>query len=480
MQAWVGKELRTVDIGDARLDARLALILDRLSAQPTVSIPAAFRTEAEKDGAYRFFDNKNVTEGDILQPHHDATLARVKAEPIVLLPQDTTEIDVTRRQEEVGGRLNDANRRGLFAHIQLALTPKRLSLGVTHAEIWKREDEEFDQPQADKRKKRRAKTIDQKESGRWLEGYRKACEVAQKCPQTQVISLSDSEGDIYECYVEGAPTEGQKADWIVRACQDRALVGGKPRLRLSILNMPVLGTMTIEVSKRQPSTGDGRKRRQARTSARKAEVTVRSKRVLLRPPRRPGGVKLPAVQVKAVLVLEENPPEGEQAVEWLLLTSLPVKTFDEAVKVTEYYCCRWEVEVYFRVLKSGCRVESLQFETSERLTKCLAVYLIVAWRVLYLTMLGRTQPGMRCDAVLDEAEWKSVYEVVSGKAAPKIPPTLAELIKMIAQLGGYQGRKHDGPPGPKTMWIGMQRMHDLARAWNQFGPNARQTKPETQ
>ena len=108
------------------------------------------------------------------------------------------------------------------------------------------------------------------------------------------------------------------------------------------------------------------------------------------------------------------------------------------------------------------------------------MYLIVAWRVLYLTMLGRTQPGMRCDAVLDEAEWKSVYEVVSGKAAPKIPPTLAELIKMIAQLGGYQGRKPDGPPGPKTMWIGMQRMHDLARAWNQFGPNARQTKPETQ
>ena len=481
MQTWVKRELETVDIGDQRLNERYALILDRLSKKPSLSIPAACGNETETAGAYRFFDNGRVTELNILQPHHDATLKRIQAEPVVLMPQDTTEIDVTRPQEAVGGPLNDSARRGLFAHLQLAITPQRLSLGVAAAEIWKRveEDKEVAQSQAEKRKKRRASPIDEKESVRWLDGYRNACEVAQQCPQTQVVSLSDSEGDIYECFVEGVPKESRRADWVVRACQDRALVGGTKHLRASILSTPRLGELTIEVSKRDASTGDGRKRRQARSSARQAKVSVRAKTVWLRPPYRSGGVKLPKVQVNAVLVLEENPPAGEQPVEWLLLTSLPIKTFTEAIKVVEYYCCRWEVEIYFRVLKSGCRVESLQFEETERLTNCLAVYLIVAWRVMHLLMLGRTQPGMDCNVVLEEAEWKSVYEVVTGKAAPKIPPPLAELVRMIAGLGGYRGRKHDGPPGPKTMWIGIQRMHDLAAAWKRFGPDAKRVAKGT-
>ena len=179
---------------------------------------------------------------------------------------------------------------------------------------------------------------------------------------------------------------------------------------------------------------------------------------------------MPAVWVNVILVREENPPAGEEPIEWLLLTSLPVETFAEACTVMEYYCCRWEIEVYFRVLKGGCRVEDLQLQTAERFEACLAIYMIVAWRVLHVLMLGRECPEMRCDAVLSEAEWKSVYRIATRRQPPKKVPTLGEMVKLIAELGGYLGRKHDGPPGPKAIWIGMQRMRDFAQAWVLFGP----------
>jgi len=473
MHTWVAKELRTVGIGDTRLNARYALVLDRLGAKPSLSIPAACRTDTETAGVYRFFDNDRVTALNILQPHHDATLARVRAEPVVLMPQDTTELDLTRAAEEVGGPLDGSDRRGLFAHVQLAITPDRVALGVAHAEIWGRDDDDPGESQAGKRATRRAVRIDEKESGRWLAGYRNACAVARACPGTRVVSLSDSEGDIYECFVAGAGADERRAEWVVRACQDRALVGGTGRLREQVRAAPPLGVLTVDVSKRAASTGDGRKRRQARAAARTARVTVRAATVVLRPPRRKG-MKLPPVRVTAVLAVEENPPAGEHPVEWLLLSSLAVDTFAAATEVVGYYCGRWEVEVFFRVLKSGCRVESRQFEDADRVTRCVAVYLVVAWRVMYLLMLGRTQPGVRCDVVLDDAEWQSVYEVVSGKAAPAVPPPLAELVLMIARLGGYRGRKHDGPPGPKAMWVGMQRMHDLAAGRTRLGPTPRQ------
>jgi hypothetical protein len=468
MQPWVLQETRTAHFGDERLDRRYALLLDQLSDKPSLSIPAACSGYAETAAAYRFLDNQRVCPERVLQPHYDATLERIRHEAVVLIPQDTTELDLTRRQEKVGGPLNDAARWGLFAHALLALTPQRLPLGVLGAKTWGRDAEEFPRSQAEKRRARKSKPIEQKESARWLEGYRRAGQVAAQAPRTTVVSISDSEGDIYECFVEGMAPQGRRAEWVVRACQDRALAEGDQDLRQRLLCTKALGALTIQVSPRQASTGDGRKRKQAR-SGRKAKVRVRAEAVALRPPWRPG-VKLPAVTVHAILVLEEGPPEGEEPIEWLLLTSLPITTFADVQTVIDYYCCRWEIEVYFRVLKGGCRVEALQLETTERLEACLALYLIVAWRVLYVLMLGRNCPQVRCDAVLAEAEWKSVYRVVTGREPPGTPPALGEMVTMIAELGGYLGRKHDGPPGPKVIWVGLQRMRDFALAWAVFRP----------
>ncbi len=470
MQPWIVAETQTADFGDERLDRRFAILLDRLSEKPSLSVPAACNGLAETTAAYRFFANKRVDAAKVLQPHRDATLQRVRDHPVVVVAQDTTEADLTRKEEKVGGPLSDRTRWGLFAHPLLAMTPERIPLGVIGAEIWSRDEEELDRSQEEKRRERKQQPIEEKESYRWLQGYRDTCALAEQAPETLVISVADSEADIYECLLEGERPDRQ-AEYIVRACQDRAIEDSTASLWQSLSCQAALGSLTIRVSKREASTGDGRARRQARPG-RKAKVTVQAGRVLLRPPYRKG-VKLPAVLVNVVLVREDKPPAGEEPIEWLLLTSLPVATFAEACQVVDYYCCRWEIEIYFRVLKSGCKIEELQLEREERLQAALALYMIVAWRVLFVLMMGRECPELPCDAVFEETEWKAVYVIMTDEPAPSQPPTLGTIVELIAELGGYLGRKHDGPPGPQTMWIGLQRMRDFAIAWGKFGPGRR-------
>jgi hypothetical protein len=470
MQAWIKTETMGADFRDKRLSRRFELVLDQLSEKPTLSIPAACGGWTEAQAAYRFFANEKTSAAKVLEPHRAATVERIRAHEVVIVAQDTTEVELVRKQERVGGPLNDESRWGLFVHPLLAMTPERVPLGVVSAKIWSRDPVEFAKSQEEKRRARKAKPIEEKESGRWLEGYQQACALAKETPDTTIVAVSDSEGDIYECLQAGVVGE---ADYIVRGCQDRALLEEECPLLLQTLACKApLGKMKIRVSKRNASTGDETKKRKQPRDGRLAHVTIRSAKVLLRGPARPGE-KLPDIYQHAILVKEENPPAGEEPIEWLLLTSLPIETFEEVTMVLDYYCCRWEIEIYFRTLKSGCKIEELQFEHQDRFEVCLAMYMIVAWRVLYLLMLGRTCPKMRCDAVLSEAEWKSVCVMVTGKAAPMTPPLLNEMVKTIAELGGYLNRKHDGPPGPQTMWIGLQRMRDFASAWTAFGPRDR-------
>jgi hypothetical protein len=469
MQSWIEDELRTVDLPDQRLNQRFRVLLDRFSSKPTLSIPAACQGWSEVQAAYRFFDNERLTPEQLLQPHCDATLQRIRQQAVVLVPQDTTEFNLTRPQEKIGGPLSDEKHWGLHDHVALAVTPERLVLGVVHSFTWARDVENFRQ-----REDARYKPIEAKESYRWLQGYRRACAIAAQAPQTTLISVSDSEGDIYEIFEAAARITGRKAEWIVRAYQDRCVQGDPAgKLTATVAAGPVLGTLQIEVSARAAQSHDGRKRRQAR-SARTPQVTVQACPVTLQAPWRPDQ-KLPDVAVQAVLVREIDPPTGEPAVAWLLLTSLPVGTFAQACDIIHYYTCRWEIEVFFRVLKSGCTVEQLQLETLERFTNCLALYQIVAWRVLFVMRLGRECPELPCAAVFQEEEWQAVYQIVHGEPA-RAMPSLGAMVRMVAELGGYLHRQHDGPPGPQTIWIGLQRVRDFALAWSVF--TARQKPPK--
>jgi transposase Tn5 family protein/transposase-like protein len=476
MQEWILHETATADMNDKRLDRRFRIVLDSMSRKPSLKFPAGCNGRAETEAAYRFLDNDKVGKDQVLLPHRTATLERIRAEQVVVIPQDTTELDMTRPHEIMmgAGPLNDESRVGFHDHALLAFTPEGVPLGVVAANTWARDFDEFDKDADQKRAERRAKSIEEKESHRWLEGYREACRVAQEAPETLIVCLSDSEGDIYECILEGQKEAGaRKAEYVIRACQDRGLIVDKgadadcpTRLRAQVASTVILGHLTVEVRGREPKSKDDRKRKQAR-DARTAELTVQAARVRLRGPNRPGG-KLPNIEVNCVLVTEPNPPEGAEPVEWLLLTSLPIDTIEQVLTIIKYYCNRWGIEIYFRILKSGCKVEESQLQTVERFMPYMALCMIVAWRVQYVMMLGRECPDLPCDVAFDEDEWKTVYTVVKHRPPPKEAPSLKTMVGLVASLGGYLGRKGDGEPGPKAVWVGLQRLTDLVCGWRAF------------
>jgi len=479
---WIMEELKDVDLSDKRLNDRMAVIVDQLAGHPNASIPAACGGHAELAATYRFFDNDKVGWENILQPHIEATCRRMAQEPVVILAQDTSEIDLTRPEQQVVGvgPLDGSARRGVLLHPLIGFTPDGTPLGTVYAEVWARDDEP-PPPKSQRETKRKHTPLEDKESVRWLDTYRQARAQAEHIPDTEFVCVADSEADIYEVLQESQESP-QNLQWIVRACQNRALQEDEEHdaaavhcLRERVLAEDVLFTQTITVRGRKAKVGcETRGRRQPRES-RTAEVEVRAARVTLRPPWRHDR-KLDAVTVNVVLVTEIDPPEGDTPVEWILLTNLPIDTVEQVRAVIQYYCVRWMIEVFFRTLKSGCRVEHRRFEHLDRMLPCLAVYLIVTWRTLFVCRLGREFPEISCEAVFEPAEWKSVCHVVRKKPPPSTPPTLREMIRMVAQLGGYINRKRTDEPGPQTVWLGLQRTHDIANCWLTFGPEREKQK----
>ena len=482
--SWAAEEFDDVSLGDKRLNARLIKMCDRFSDAPESPINQACLDWAETKAAYRFFQNDKVEVGKMLATHRCKTAQRAKEHKTVLALQDTSYFVYTNHPKTEGlGKMSLKKGRnvkniysnGLIVHTCLAITTKGLPLGLLDQKIFSRK---LRKKNISKNKPHDYLPIEDKESYRWVETLRRTAEDAQHCPSTQVICLADSEADIYELLAEGT-AQPPRVDWIVRACQNRALQrknssenDQEAYVREHVFAQPVLFTHTIQVRGRTAKVAcETRGRRQPRES-RETQVEIRAARVTLRPPWR-ADRKLPEATMNVVFVREADPPPKDEPVEWLLLTSLPIDKIEQVRTVIQYYCVRWMIEVFFRVLKSGCRVEERRFEHIDRLLSCLAVYLIVAWRTLYVCRLGRGCPELHCEAVFEPAEWKAVWKVVQRTDPPAAPPSLGEIVLLVAQLGGYVNRKRKDPPGPQTVWIGLQRMYDFALCWRLFGPGVR-------
>lgn len=467
---WAEEEVAGADLGDKRLDSRLTILLSDLGSRPVLSIPAACGGRAEMKAAYRFFDNDKATFEKIIAPHYDQTKERMAAQKVVLLVQDTTEIDLTRPEQTVEGAGElDGVRRGFLLHDIQAFTPDGTPLGTAWAEVINRTEGVSHASEAEKKKQRKQRPIEEKESFRWLNGLRETRTIAQELPTVQCVCVADSEADMYDMFAE--PRGEHAVHWLIRGCQDRATKDdGEKRLRSRVLAAPVLYEVELLVRGRSAKIpAEDRARRQSRET-RQATVEVRAASMTLRPSYRPDR-KLPPVNVNVVLVREPNPAAGEPPVEWILVTTLPIDTPEQVRTIVEYYCVRWGIEILFRTLKSGCRIERRRLEHIERMLPCVAVYLIVAWRTLFVCHMGRNCPDMDCEAIFEPSEWKAVWVAVKRKRLPKKPPRLAEMVHLVASLGGYIERPHS-EPGAQTIWIGLQRMNDLAWAWETFGPGA--------
>lgn len=458
----ISEELHGVNLGDQRLNKRSQQLIASLAIDPQLSINAACDGWDETHAAYQFLDNAKVTPDKILQPHRAATLRRMQTQPVVLIPQDTTELDYTAHPAKDAKCLNLEQRFGFYEHVQLAVTPAGLPLGVAGTESHDREPASLGHAPD-----RRTAAIEDKESLRWLQAYREACELQALCPATQVVSIADREGDIYDLYVEHRDHVGPRAELLVRAKQARSTLEPNPALGKhayckvldEVRQSPLLTTIKIDL-------GATSKR-----AAREACVEIRALAVTVKPPHARNSMQ--PVTVNVVLVEEVGGPGDGTDVSWQLLTSLPIDTLEDVLLIVSYYGQRWTVEIFFKILKTGCSVEKLQLETTARLKNALALYEIIAWRIMYLTYLNRTDPNAPCDQYFAPQEWKSIWLVTKKTPPPVQPPTLAEFVRLLTQLGGYNNRAKERQPGPLPFWIGLRRMYDLALGYQTFGPDAR-------
>lgn len=476
---WVVEETAGVDLNDKRLDGRYQILLQDLASAPAHSIPAACNSQrAEYEAAYRFFANKKVGFDNLLETHIAATVRRAAEHPVVLTVQDTTEVDLTRPQTHVeGAGAIDGNKRiGALLHPLMAFTPEGTPLGTLYAEAWTRSEHAVGASTMT-RAERRLSPIEEKESMRWVDALRESQSIAAENPGTRFINVADSESDIYE-YLEQAafPAEFDEPPpnhgWMVRAGQDRALITEDEEeersLRERLQAQDVRLTHTIRVRGRKAKIENEKRGRHQPRESRNATVEVRTAEVTLRPPYRPDR-KLSRITVNAILVTEVDPPQDDAPIEWLILTSEPVETVEDVLNALATYASRWLIEVFFRTLKSGCRIEARRFEHIDRVLSATALYLVVAWRTMYVCRLGREFPDIDCEAIFEPSEWKAVYQVVTRRRPPKTPPKLQDMVRMVAALGGYIERP-GSEPGTQTTWIGLQRMHDMARCWDAFGP----------
>ena len=446
---WVELELgEGTQFGNRKLNKRLVKIVAHLSEQPNESVPQACGDWKDTKGTYRFWDHKHVTPEKILEPHVRSTVVRAEKQRVVLAVQDTTELNFTSHLATQGlGMLDHRKCRGLKVHSVFAVSDKGVPLGLLHQKVWTRD------PKSRKNEREYQKlAIAQKESQRWLDGQ-KAAET-QLSPRTQIVTVGDRESDIFDLFVQ---TRRPGSDLLVRVQAKRRLVLHPARyLDAAVRRQQPLGTKVVQVPRK-----DGTPRREAR-------LTIRAMSLEILPPQNhPRRDELHPIRVQVILAEEEHPPKGTKPLSWLLATSLSADTLEDALRCVEYYTYRWLIERFHFVLKSGCGMEDMQLETAARLKNALATKSIVAWRLLWVTYQARVEPDGSATQVVTDEEWHILcHTQKKGKATPALRPTIREAVRLIARLGGFLGRKHDGEPGVKTLWRGLQRLQDRVTGWH--------------
>lgn len=450
----IERELDGIELGDERLNKRSKIILNRLFKGSDKSLKGAFNGWDETKAVYRFLDNDAVDPSKLVEPHINKTTERFKGLDVILCIQDTTILDYSSKKQKIAGlgKIRRDEEQGLLLHPTIALSTDRLCLGTICYKTWVREQ------LLGKKARSVPKPVEEKESIRWIESYRRTEELAREYPEKLFINISDREADFYELFHEH--NDGSKAHLIVRGKSNRVLLQAsylkeEDHLWEKLYKQKPLGNVTFRL---EDSSKKG--------AGRVVTQSVRCCKVRIGPNLRKGSeLKGSSREITAILVTEDNPPRAEDKVEWMLLTTLSVDGFNDAVQIIDYYRSRWEIELYFKILKSGCKIEELQLKTRERIERCLVLYMVVSWRIIFLTMIGRSDPSLSCEYFYDESEWKAAYMMFFKKACDK-PPSIGEMNRIVASFGGFLGRKGDGEPGIKTMWIGLQRLADFTHTLN--------------
>ena len=446
---WASQEIYRNGFNDKRLSKRCALILSQMMHRPDAGFTQTFDQASQLKGTYRFLDNDSVTADKIISMHAERTVQRCREatapDELLLVAQDTTDIDYSglKATEALGQSGAD---RGILVHSCMAISSRGVPLGLLDQYQWTRALQE---PIASTRRQR---STSEKESQRWIDalGRVEARLAPALADGLRALVVADREADIYDLF---ACERHAQIDLLIRVAHDRRVVGEHRLLRRAIEAADVLGRLPVRIQR----SGD--------REARLVECRVRTTRVDIIPPHRRSGQP---VSLRLINLEEIDPVTASTPLNWTLATTLPIESFEDAEPVIGYYLKRWLIERFHYTLKSGCRIEDLQLEHVDRLKNAIALYSIIAWRLLWLTYSARQTPQLLCSQILsaEETEVLIAYQRQRRRITIDAPPTIAQAVTWIAQLGGYQARTSDPPPGVKVLWLGIRALDEMLRGWN--------------
>lgn len=452
---WVEREAAACEFADVRLGRRFRELLQQIGDAVGESIPMACQDWANTKAAYRFFSNKRVDEGDILAGHFQATADRFAAsEGPILVLHDTTEFTFQRDSTDaIGityavnsgrdkvGRIRAHTVCGILMHSSLVVTSDGLPLGLTAVKFWNRK--KFKGTAALKRKVNPTRIpIEKKESVRWLENLKQSTENLGE--PGRCIHIGDRESDIYELFCTGHEVG---THFLVRTCVDRLAGDGDHTVSADMANAKIRGRHRFEV-------------RDASGNPQAVELEIKYERIQLLPPI--GKQKqYPSLELTVLHAQEKAKPKNRKRIDWKLITDLPVQTLKGAIEKLRWYALRWKIEVFHKILKSGCKAEDRRLRTAERLVNLIAIFCIVSWRIFWMTMLNRLDPKAPPNLALTTTEMRLLDHLLPDKSEPSDRCSISRYVIKVARLGGYLARANDSAPGNIVMWRGLSRLSDI-------------------
>ena len=462
-------------LGDARRTSRLVSTANLMARRPGGSLPQKLNNPQDLRAFYRLMNCDEVTHEAVLAPHREMTLSKiaVRKSPVLIL-HDATELDYTKHfslQDDLG-QIGNGKHRGYIVQNSLAVDPRtRQVIGLANQVLHHRATVPARETTAQKRAR------ESRESLLWLHGTKPLP------PSWQLVDVCDQGADTFE-FLEHEVHSGRR--FVIRAAYDRGIFIGHDapanseagHLRTYAATLPEAGTWTLKVTSKVETKSPKKKGKQKtiHRKARDAKMAVSFAPVQIKPPDKKNGNhgNLPLV-VWVVRVWEKNPPRGQERLEWFLVTNEPVRCFDDAYRVVEWYECRWIVEEYHKGMKTGCRIESPQFTTEQRLQPAIALLSIVTLTLLEMRDASRRQDAKSRKATeIIDADYVAV---LSAWRHRKIREdwSIHDFYYALARLGGHQNRKNDHPPGWQTIWKGWHELqamvcgHDAMKQLNKCG-----------
>jgi hypothetical protein len=434
------KDFPHLDFGDVRRIERFVTIINNISTQPGASIPKQNSTWYDTKATYEFFKNKEVSIEALKKAMMQYGVTQTADEMTLLIAHDISNISYNDLQADGLGYLDNKEGRGILCYSSIAATTQGLPLSLLYQHTWTRPVEQLGQSS-----KRKQRSFEDKESYRWYEGMSETNKLLGD--EVHKIHIADREADVYELFFHAYESN---TDLLIRARHNRSLANGS-HLWDSIAEQPVAATVSLDVPDKS-----GKKKL-------KVDVEVRYHQVeILRPQNNKDSYE--SVTLTAIEIKEKS--SAQEIIHWKLLTTLEITSTTDVLKCVKWYMFRWLIERFHYVLKSGTKIEQLQLKDAKSLQKAIAVYSLAAFRVMQLVYESRHHPEVNCEVILTKAQWQTLYMLIHhSNQIPKMPPSLHQAVLWIGKLGGHLGRKSDGPPGLKTVWLGYQQLCHAASVY---------------